>query len=162
MKNLTTLVLAGSLIAPAVYAQTRPNSAAPTVTSTTPGAATPGTSATSPMTPGSNPSTGTAAGARSSTGTAPGAGVVDRNTGAAAASGDRNQAVTTTTANAPQPAKGANSFSTGEARRRIESHGFSKVTDLKKDRDGIWRGTATKDGATAQVWLDYKGNVGAQ
>ncbi len=144
MKKLTILMLAGSMCATTAYAQQRPSTAAPAVT-TTPGQPV-------PATPSANPSTGTV----------PGAGVIDRNTGAAAAAGDRNQAVTTTTANAPQPAKGANSFSTGEARRRIESHGFSKVADLKKDRDGIWRGNATKDGANVGVWLDYKGNVGAQ
>ena len=68
----------------------------------------------------------------------------------------------TTRANAPQPAKGANSFSNGEARRRIEGGGFSTVSDLKKDGDGIWRGNAMKDGAKVGVWLDYKGNVGQQ
>ena len=25
---------------------------------------------------------------------------------------------------------------------------------------GVWRGTATKAGQSAQIWLDYKGNVG--
>lgn len=80
----------------------------------------------------------------------------------AAAAGDRNQAVTTTAANAAQPAKGANSFSAGEARRRIESEGYASVGDLKKDTDGIWRGRGTKNGASVGVWLDYKGNIGQQ
>jgi len=31
-----------------------------------------------------------------------------------------------------------------------------------KDKDGIWRGTATKDGTQAQVGLDYQGNVVTQ
>ncbi len=83
-------------------------------------------------------------------------------TGTAAAAGDSNQAVATTTANAPQPAHGANSFSQGEARRRIEGHGFSNVTGLHKDNNGVWRGTGMKSGASSQVWLDYKGNVGTQ
>lgn len=96
------------------------------------------------------------------TGAAPGTGVVDRNTGAAAAAGNSNQAVATTAVNAPQPAKGANSFSRGEAQRRIEREGYSQVADLKKDADGIWRGHATKNGAGVGVWLDYKGNVGQQ
>ena len=64
------------------------------------------------------------AGVSPSTGTTPSTSMTDRNTGTAAASGDRNQAVATTDANAPQPARGANSFSRGEARRRIERHGF--------------------------------------
>lgn len=79
---------------------------------------------------------------------------------AAAASGDSNQAVATTSANAPAPAKGANSFTMGEARSRIETNGFSGVSDLAKDDDGIWRGKARKGSAMTTVWLDYKGNVG--
>jgi hypothetical protein len=82
------------------------------------------------------------------------------NAGSAAASGNDNQAVATTNADAAQPAHGANSFTKGEARRRIASHGFQKVSGLRKDNHGVWRGTATKDGAQTQVWLDYKGNVG--
>jgi hypothetical protein len=78
----------------------------------------------------------------------------------AAASGNTNQAVATTSANAPAPAKGANSFTSGEARSRIERNGFSNVSDLKKDDNGVWRGTAQKGGNTTHVWLDYKGNVG--
>jgi hypothetical protein len=78
----------------------------------------------------------------------------------AAASGNSNQAVATTSANAPAPAKGANSFTSGEAKSRIERNGFSNVSDLKKDDNGVWRGTAQKGGNTTNVWLDYKGNVG--
>ena len=88
--------------------------------------------------------------------------MVGRNQGPAAAAGDRNQAVVTTSANAPQPARGRNSFTAGEARRRLESNGFSTVADLKKDGTGVWRGSAMKNGAKVGVWLDYKGNVGQQ
>ncbi len=73
-------------------------------------------------------------------------------------------AVTTSNANsktAAAPVKGANSFTMDEARRRIESGGFSQVSDLKKDDDGIWRGKAMKDGASVPVFCDYQGNVGA-
>ena len=80
--------------------------------------------------------------------------------GTAAASGNDNQAVATTDANAPTPAHGHNSFSRGEARRRIAAQGFTHVQALRKDADGVWRGTAQKDGAGTAVWLDYKGNVG--
>ena len=115
-------------------------------------------------TPGNPP--GTAAGraadrtlGTNATGTNPGG---TAGSSQAAAGGDTNQAVATTSANAPQPAKGANSFTDGEARRRIEGNGYSTVADLRKDDDGIWRGSATKDGAKVNVWLDYKGNVGQQ
>jgi hypothetical protein len=117
---------------------------------TTPDAA-PGATSNAPM-KGVNPSTGTT----------PGTGMTDRNTGTAAASGDRNQAVATTDANAPQPAQGANSFSRGEARRRIEGQGFQKVAGLHKDGGGVWRGKGMKDGEQVGVWLDYKGNIGHQ
>ena len=146
MKTLT-LVLAGGLLATAAAAQT---------TSTSPSNP---ASPSSPVLPGTSTNPGAATG---TTGTVPGAGIVNRNTGTAAAGGDTNQAVATTDANAPQPAKGANSFTDGEARRRIESSGYSTVADLKKDDDGIWRGNATKDGAKVNVWLDYKGNIGQQ
>ena len=86
----------------------------------------------------------------------PPTGAVDRNTGPAAASGDRNQAAATT--NVPQP--GANSFTESEARRRMESNGYAEVTGLQKDTDGVWHGTAKKGGNTVKVWLDYKGNLG--
>ena len=147
MKTLT-LAFAASLMATAAVAQNAPTPqarpGAPVVT-TTPGATLP-----------------RAAGTNSNTGTPAGAGMVDRNTGTAAAAGDRNQAVTTTGANAPQPAKGANSFTDGEARRRLEKEGFTTVTDLKKDNEGVWRGKATKGGNNVGVWLDYKGNIGQQ
>jgi hypothetical protein len=78
----------------------------------------------------------------------------------AAASGDNNQAVATTTDNAPAPAKGANSFTMNEAKSRLEKSGFSNVSDLQKDDNGVWRGKGEKNGSTGTVWLDYKGNVG--
>ena len=78
-----------------------------------------------------------------------------------ATAGDKNQAVSTTAANAGQPAKGANSFTEAEARRRIEAAGLSNVTGLTKDADGVWRGKAQqKAGGPVDVWLDYKGNTG--
>ena len=57
---------------------------------------------------------------------------------------------------------GANSFTENEARRRLETSGFRDVKDLKKDADGIWRGTATMDGKATPVGLDFKGNVAAR
>ncbi|MFC6742035.1 hypothetical protein [Methylobacterium tardum] len=58
--------------------------------------------------------------------------------------------------------KGANSFTEGEARRRLEKAGFRDVRDLKEDADGIWRGSATMDGKPANIGLDFKGNVAAE
>ncbi len=57
------------------------------------------------------------------------------------------------------PLKGANSFTEGQAKDRAMAHGFTSVSDLKKDGDGIWRGSAMQDGKAVQVAVDYKGNV---
>ncbi|CAM2764645.1 MULTISPECIES: hypothetical protein [Methylobacterium] len=58
--------------------------------------------------------------------------------------------------------KGANSFTEGEARSRLEKSGFKDAKNLMKDGDGIWRGTAMHDGKQVNVGLDFKGNVSAQ
>ena len=140
--KIASLTLAAVLLAGTAFAQ----GAAPG--RSTPGNTAPGATSNAPM-PGVNPSTGVT----------PPTGMVDRNTGTAAASGDRNQAAATTSANAPQPARGRNSFSQGEARRRLERGGFAQVTGLRKDDGGVWRGSAMRDGASVPVWLDYKGNM---
>ncbi|SFM17311.1 hypothetical protein [Methylobacterium pseudosasicola] len=58
--------------------------------------------------------------------------------------------------------KGANSFTEGEARARLEKSGYADAKDLMKDGDGIWRGTAMHGGKPVKVGLDFKGNVSAQ
>ena len=60
------------------------------------------------------------------------------------------------------PADGANSFTEGQAKSRIENAGYSSVSALKKDDKGVWRGTATKNGQQGSVGLDYKGDVVTQ
>ena len=65
----------------------------------------------------------------------------------------------TTSDNQTPPLKGANSFTEGEAKKRAEARGFSEVTDLKKDQDGIWRGRANQQGKPVEIAIDYKGNV---
>jgi hypothetical protein len=62
-------------------------------------------------------------------------------------------------ADAGAPLKGANSFTEGQAKDRAMAHGFSSVSGLKKDGDGIWRGSAMQAGKAVQVAVDYKGNV---
>ncbi len=57
------------------------------------------------------------------------------------------------------PFEGANSFTEGQARTRIEDAGYSNVTNLKKDDKGIWRATANEGDAQKNVALDYRGNV---
>lgn len=59
------------------------------------------------------------------------------------------------------PAAGANSFTENQAKSRLESSGYSNVSGLKKDDNGIWRATAQKDGKSETVMLDYQGNISA-
>jgi hypothetical protein len=57
------------------------------------------------------------------------------------------------------PAAGSNSFTMGQAKDRIEAAGYTGVSDLAKDKDGVWRGMASKGGSSVRVSLDYQGNV---
>ena len=47
----------------------------------------------------------------------------------------------------------------GQARRRIEDHGFTNVGRLHKDQNSIWHAEAMKDGRRVRVGVDYRGNV---
>ncbi len=142
-----SLALAATLLAGTTFTQ----GAGPAFAQATPGNTAPGATSNAPM-----------PGAGFSTGVTPGTGVVDRNTDAVAVSGDRNQAVATTGADAAEPARGADNFSEGEAPAQLEGSGFQGVGTLIKDDGVVWRGTATKDGQAVQVWLDYKGNAWQQ
>ena len=55
--------------------------------------------------------------------------------------------------------RGANSFTEGQARRRIEDRGYSNVDQLHKDQNSIWQAEATKDGRRVRVGVDFRGNV---
>lgn len=57
------------------------------------------------------------------------------------------------------PVAGKNSFTEAQAKERIEGAGYSDVTGLKLDDQGVWRATAKKDGKDANVSLDFQGNV---
>lgn len=57
--------------------------------------------------------------------------------------------------------QGANSFTASEVRRRLESNGFTNVTNLARGQDGVWRGKAKRSGTPVNVYCDYQGNVGA-
>lgn len=59
--------------------------------------------------------------------------------------------------NAPLP--GANSFTEGQAKSRLEQNGYSNVSALKKDDNGVWKGSATHSGAKVNVSVDYRGNI---
>ena len=71
-----------------------------------------------------------------------------------------NNAVNTAPANnTGAPVPGANSFTEGQARERIQAKGYSQVTNLALDNMGIWRGKGTKSGQSTDVSMDYQGNI---
>lgn len=63
------------------------------------------------------------------------------------------------TVNDGQAKHGANSFTQGQAQTHIEKAGFTGVSGLAKGQDGVWRGTAMRDGQSVDVAMDFKGNV---
>ena len=81
----------------------------------------------------------------------------------AANDGPNNKAINSKSENNPgAPVAGANSFTEGQARSRIESKGYTNLSGLKKDDKGVWRGTAMRDGKSVDVSLDFEGNVVAR
>jgi hypothetical protein len=76
--------------------------------------------------------------------------------------GPQNSAINTESSSNRQvnaPVAGANSFTEGEAKSRIEKMGFGNVSDLTKDDNGVWRGRAMKGSQMVDVSVDYQGNV---
>jgi hypothetical protein len=61
--------------------------------------------------------------------------------------------------NSNAPVAGRNSFTEGQAKSKIEEAGYTKVSGLKKDDNGVWRGKATKGGSSTSVSVDFEGNV---
>ncbi|MDQ0560194.1 ABC-type transport system substrate-binding protein [Rhizobium mesoamericanum] len=64
--------------------------------------------------------------------------------------------------NPTAPVEGANSFTEGQAKERIEKAGYTDVKDLKKDDKGIWKASGKKDGKAVVIALDYQGNIVAK
>lgn len=59
-------------------------------------------------------------------------------------------------------AKGATSFTQEQAKKRLEEAGYSQVSDLTKDADGLWHARAMHHGHQVNAAVDYKGNVAAR
>ena len=78
-----------------------------------------------------------------------------------AQSGPNNNAVNSAGQNnSNAPVAGRNSFTEGQAKSKIEEAGYTNVTELKKDENGVWRGKAAKKGGSATaVSVDFEGNV---
>jgi len=141
-KTFLRLALLGAVAAVPAYAQT--STTAPS--STAPGRTAPGAATNDSTRPGvAVPAVpDTRAGATSPNRTS------DSNAAARVDDGTRT---------ATTPAEGANSFTEGQAKSRIEAAGFTNVSDLQKDDKGIWRGRAQHGGQQVSVALDYQGNV---
>ncbi len=74
--------------------------------------------------------------------------------------GPNNPAVNTTGANnSPMPVAGSNSFTAGEAKSRLQKRGYSHISGLRKDANGVWRGKARHHGHYVPVSIDFQGNV---
>ncbi len=57
------------------------------------------------------------------------------------------------------PARGHSSFTESQARGRIAKAGFTRITGLHKNDDGVWQARAMKRRHAVTVMLDFKGNV---
>jgi len=160
--SFATLALAATLVTPALAQQGNTNNPGSQGTTQAPsmsmapatqapgGTAAPGTT-TGPAASQTRPGTAT----QGNAGGVPGGTTIDSNRQSATRGDNPGNAPATTTT----PAAGANSFTEGQARSRIESAGYTGVQDLKKDEAGVWRGRAMRGGQTADVGVDYQGNV---
>jgi hypothetical protein len=79
--------------------------------------------------------------------------------GAMAQTSTTSPAPTPAPADANAPLPGANSFTEGQAKSRLEANGYTNVTGLKKDDNGVWKGTATNAGGQVNISVDYRGNI---
>ena len=61
--------------------------------------------------------------------------------------------------NSNAPVAGRNSFTEGQAKSKIEEAGYTNVSALQKDDNGVWRGKASKGGSSTDVSVDFQGNV---
>jgi putative membrane protein len=72
------------------------------------------------------------------------------------ATAESPQNPTTTNASQEHKLKG-NLFNERQAREHLSRLGYTGISDLSKDENGTWRGTATKNGKMQQVAVDVKG-----
>lgn len=61
--------------------------------------------------------------------------------------------------NLPGSQTGAQVGTEAQAKSKIESEGFSNVTELKKQNDGKWTAKAMKAGKSSQITLDTNGRI---
>jgi hypothetical protein len=97
-----------------------------------------------------------------STETETGGSMASQSAEAPAASGSdqpANAAIDTTPMTDAGQTPGANSFTEEQAREAFEKAGYTGLTQLTKNDQGLWTATGTLNGQSAQVSLDYRGAV---
>jgi hypothetical protein len=57
------------------------------------------------------------------------------------------------------PLSGSNSYTEAQAKDRAMAAGYTAITALIKDANGVWRGTGTDGGTVKKIAVDFKGNV---
>jgi putative membrane protein len=57
------------------------------------------------------------------------------------------------------PAARGSLFTERQARAHLAHLGYANVSDLTKDENGVWRGSALKDGKRLAVAVDIKGGA---
>ena len=76
-----------------------------------------------------------------------------------------NEAVSDPSVKVVEPqalAKGENSFTESQARNRFEEAGFTNISNLMLDEDGIWRAVGKTNRDDRRLSLDFKGDVSAE
>ena len=69
------------------------------------------------------------------------------------------ETATKTPAGATKPARCRRTLHRGASSHPLVRLGYTDVSVLTKDENGVWRGTATKDGKQLNVAVDVKGAV---
>lgn len=60
-------------------------------------------------------------------------------------------------------APGSNSFTEGQAMGHLANAGYTNVTGMTQDANGVWHGQATdKNGKNVAVTVDYQGSITAK
>ena len=65
----------------------------------------------------------------------------------------------TPAAGAPTTPNAGAAMTEMQAKARIEAQGFTNVSELKKDAQGMWNAKAMKDGKPVQISLDTRGQI---
>lgn len=98
------------------------------------------------------------------TASGPGTGAEEQAQGPAVASSEapRNEAIDTDAGGETGQTPGASSFTEDQAREAFEKAGYTGLTQVMQDDQGLWTATGTRNGQSVQVSMDYRGTVVAR